>query len=146
VRRPIVALVLSGLLLLGAAPMRAQEPPSPVDYELTCDYTTIWSDRTRVQVCAYPSGTEMVLLAEPSVSGRPLLYMTLLSGLTLWAPLAQRYLPRAWATQSGDVFTTIHPSTPPCQAQVDQRVMYYYELDDGWTVYVAPDGSVACVQ
>jgi hypothetical protein len=102
-RRPIVTLVLSGLLILGAAPARAQEPPL-VDHPLACDYTTTRPDQTRVQVCTYPFGTEMVMLAESRVSGHPLLYMNVQGRLLLWAPIAQRYLPRAWDTQPGDVF------------------------------------------
>jgi hypothetical protein len=145
-RRPIVAVVLSGLLLLGAAPTRAQESP-PVEYPLTCDYMTTRPDPIRVQVCIYPSDTVVVMLAEPSISGHPLLTMTIHSGLTLWAPIAQRYMPRGWATAPGDVFRVIHPSTPPCDAMtdVDQTTMYYYDLGGGRGVYSALDGTAYCI-
>jgi hypothetical protein len=138
------ALALSSLLLLGAAPIaRAQDLP-PRESPVTCDYSITPHDQRRVQICSLANRDTLVMLAEPNISEQPLLYMTLHDGLTLWAPIAQRYLPQAWATLPGDIFTVIHPRTPPCPGPGDQTTMYYYEFGDGWGIYATPDGYVGC--
>ena len=139
------ATLLVAVLLVSAVRIAvAQDRPS-IDHQLACDYATVHADRTHVQVCAFPYGDRLITLAESSVRGHPLLYMTLPSGYTLWAPIARQYMPQSWGTLRGSVFKTIHPRTPPCQVTNDQTTMYYYDSGEGWAAYAVPDGSAYCV-
>ena len=89
-----LVVAVAGVLLLAAAPASAQSVPEP-DIPLACATGITRMDQTRVLVCDFPNGDQLATLAEPAVSGHPLLYYRVANGTFYWAPTGRRYLPQA---------------------------------------------------
>jgi hypothetical protein len=135
---------LAGALLLAAAPASAQNVPEP-DIPLACVTGITRMDQTRVLVCDFPNGDQLATLAEPAVSGHPLLYYRVADGTVYWAPIGRRYLPQAWTMMPGDDFTTVRLDAPRCPVLVEtDPTVYLAALPNSTFLAVATDGSVAC--
>ena len=135
---------VAGALLLAAAPASAQSVPEP-DIPLACATGVMRMDQTRVLVCDFPNGDQLATLAEPAVSGHPLLYYRVANGTLYWAPIGRRYLPQAGTIMPGDDLMTVHLDAPRCPVLVDTGpTVYLATLPNSTFLAVATDGSVAC--
>jgi hypothetical protein len=120
-----------------------------VSNALSCEPATTSTDHTPITFCTYPSGDEMWMLDDARVSGHPLLMVSIGGAVQLWTPIAQRYMPQAFATKAGMTFEVVHPAQPPCTMlgrDHRQDTMYHFGTGgtSGYDLYVTMDGRGSC--